>query len=121
MSPVGSLAAAGAAGAGAGAAAAGAGAEEPPPIMPVMALPATWPMVEPMATPPAVAAIWAIMEGWAGAAGTTALGAAATGAGGWAAGAGAAGAGAGAAAAGAGALGGAGDPLLGMVLSLWPD
>ena len=86
--PVGSLGpaavarGAGASGAGAGAAGAGAG-EEPPENMPVMALPATWPTAEPTATPPAVAAIWAIRPGWAGAAGATAAGAGAgTGAGG---------------------------------------
>merc|ERR1712002_425599 len=51
--------------------------------MPVMALPATWPTAEPTVTPPAVAAIWAIRPGWAGAAGATAAGAGAgTGAGG---------------------------------------
>ena len=62
--PVGSLgAAAGGGGAGAAAAGAGAGAEEPPENMPVMALPATWPTAEPTATPPAVAAIWAIRPG----------------------------------------------------------
>merc|ERR1719228_2041770 len=69
--------------------------------MPVMALPATWPTAEPTATPPAVAAIWAIRPGWAGAAGATAAGAGA-------------GAGAGALAGAAGARAGAGDPLLGI-------
>merc|ERR1719341_223397 len=53
-----------------------------------MALPATWPTAEPTATPPAVAAIWAIRPGCAGA---------------------------GALAGAAGARAGAGDPLLGIL------
>ena len=56
--PVGSLAAgAGGAAAGAGAAAAGAGVLDPPDIMEVTPAPTTWPTADPIATPPAVAAI----------------------------------------------------------------
>jgi len=49
----------------------------------VMAWPATWPTAEPTATPPAVAAIWANMDGCCGAC--------IIGAGGWACGTGAGG------------------------------
>ena len=55
---MGSLAAgAGGAAAGAGAAAAGAGVLDPPDIMEVTPAPTTWPTADPIATPPAVAAI----------------------------------------------------------------
>lgn len=91
----------------AGAAAAGASLELPPLNIPVMAWPTVCPTAEPMATPPAVAAICWNIEGWAGAAPigapTAAGGAAATADGGGAARAAAAGGGGAARAAGAGA------------------
>merc|ERR1719370_2027069 len=67
----------------------------PPPIIPVIALPATWPTALPIATPPAVAAICFIRLGcwgWAIADGGAAIGVEGGGGGGAALGAGAGGA-----------------------------